>query len=483
MVLAAAGIVASPAATVVTPVLPAEVIDPPLEPMIPSYRSFNRPPFGSPCRICPSDAIQGALNDCALLSALAAVANVSPGTIEKALIDTGGTDAQKDEIYQISYWDLNRGEWHKELITSAYPAQSKSTTDTWYNNILHGVNISPKTLFTPFFIYAQLPARDQSWWSRQFATNDTTWALLMEKGYVAMPWVPQGYATPDLMNSASGKGLFSRDTLTQVTGFKTIPHEVKPTAPAKQVASVWIRNSPAMSDVGGRSIILGALHGNFKAVEPNLKTCIVPVGEEHARRPICTSPCPQSHICRASLQRPLAADSSQAIHVRVLDVDARSGAEHEIYAFDTHPGGCTTDKPCTFDVPASQWVLQGPLEVSFGMADADPLQSLDSLLTRLQKERAAVIVGSREKAQCPADDALCAQLFASQTPLVEGHAYYLKRYVRSPNGPTEKNALVIGDPHGGALAERTITLAEFYHSFLEIDENPTAHESSRCTCQ
>jgi hypothetical protein len=310
----------------------------------------------------------------------------------------------------------------------------------------------------------------------------------MEKGYVAMPWVSQGYATPDLMEytdaakTKPGHGLYAKQTLTQVTGFKTIVHDVKSTASARQVASVWIRNSPAMADIGGKSILLGALHGDFKAVQPNLKTCVVPVGEEHVRS-ICTTPCLESHTCQAPLHRPLALDAGQMVHVRVLDMDFHSRVEHEIYAFDTHLDSCTSDKPCTFDVPANRWVMQGPLAISFGMTDADPMQSLDYLLTRLQKERAAVIVGSRTKAQCPADDALCTQQFGSQTPLVEGHAYYLKQYVRRPSGPIEKNELVIGDPHGGALAERTITLAEFYHSFLEIDENPTAHEPSNCTCQ
>jgi hypothetical protein len=127
----------------------------------------------------------------------------------------------------------------------------------------------------------------------------------------------------------------------------------------------------------------------------------------------------------------------------------------------------------------------GPLKISFGMADADPLQSLDSLLARLRngKEPAAVIVGSRTKEQCPADDALCAQMFGTPTPLIEGHAYYLKEYVRNPVGPVGDNKLVVGDPHGGTEPTRTIKLNEFYHSFLEIDENPTAHQRSNCTCR
>jgi hypothetical protein len=487
MLLALVRVVAFAADTVVPPQIPSLVTDGALVFDNPSYQSFKRAPFGNPCRICPSDAIQGALNDCALLSALASVAIVSPGTIEKAIIDTGRKDTLGDEIYQISYWDIDHSRWQAVLITSSFPAQTISTAHTLWGNVSQRGYIA--NALTPFFIYAQLPARDQAWWSRFIiGANDATWVLLMEKGYVAMPWASKGYATPDLMeyadlkNKLPGKGLAPTLTLTQVTGFPTTSHKVRSIKPAKQVASVWIRDSPAVADVGGHSILLGLLHGNLKAVEPNLKTCVAPLGEEHAR-PICTAPCRESHTCRASLSKPLDTESGRKVHVRVLDVDSRSGAEHEVYAFDVEPGSCTSDKPCTYDVPTSQWVLAGPLEVSFGTTDSDPLEALDTLLARLQKERAAVIVGSLEKVQCPAGDALCAQMFGPPTPLVEGHAYYLKKYVRSPTGPVGDNEVLIGDPHGGELPERTITLNEFYHSFLEIDENPTAHEKSNCTCQ
>jgi hypothetical protein len=487
MLLALVRVVASPADTVVTPQIPSLVTDGDKVFSNPSYQSFKRAPFGSPCRICPSDAIQGALNDCALLSALAAVAVVSPGTIEKAINDTGRKDALGDEIYQISYRDVDEGRWQTVLITSSFPAETISPTHTLWDNIYQRGYIA--NALTPFFIYAQLPARDQAWWSRFIlGPNDATWALLMEKGYVAMPWASKGYATPGLMEYADlktkklGKGLAPTDTLSRVTGFPTTSHEVRSITPAKQLASVWIRNSPAVADLGGHSILLGLLHGNLKAVEPNLKTCVAPLGKEHTR-PICTAPCRESHTCRASLPKPLDAEPGLKVHVRVLDVDSRSDAEHEVYAFDAEPGRCTSDKPCTYDVPASRWVLAGPLEISFGTTDGDPLEALDTLLARLQKERAAVIVGSLERAQCPAGDALCAQMFGPPTPLVEGHAYYLKGYVRNPTSPVGDNELVIGDPHGGELPERTITLNEFYHSFLEIDENPTAHEKSNCTCQ
>jgi len=493
------------ASDITTPRLPYIVTDgalwPISQPLIhPTYQSFNKPPFGSPCQICPTEVIQGAANDCALLSALAAVATVSPGTIENAIRDTRQHDANGDEIYGISYWDQTRGEWAIRYITASFPGQTLSTGDLWLSNIKQNRDVLHP--FTPFFIYAQLPP------------SHTIWPLLMEKGYAAMPWMTRGYGSGALLEYANlqekvlqgpgldlanlspqlqayanlpdgqkiqGAGLNPQDTLTQVTGFATTPHEVKAAQAPKQLASVWIRDSPAMADTGGHSIIGGLLRGDLKAVQPNLKTCVTPLGQEHAH-PSCTAPCRESHVCRQAFVRSVPLESGQKFHVRIVDVDLRSGSEHEIYSFDKSLAGCTADSPCKFDVPASQWVSPGPLEISFGTADADPLQALDTLLTRLQKERAAVIVGSLSKAQCPSGDSLCVQLFGPPTSLVETHAYYLERYVRAPGGSVADNQLTIGDPHGGALAERTLTLNQFRHSFLEIYENPTGHEPSSCTC-
>ena len=52
--------------TPITPEVPPQVIDdnavPPklLFPYAPVYESYNEIPFGTPCRICPDDIIQGA---------------------------------------------------------------------------------------------------------------------------------------------------------------------------------------------------------------------------------------------------------------------------------------------------------------------------------------------------------------------------------------------------------------------------------------
>lgn len=459
------------AQALLAPQLPSLVTDGALIFRNPVYQPLNRPPFGNACRICPQDVVQGALNDCALLSALAAVANASPGTIEKALLDTSQQDPAGDEIYQASYWNTDQGAWTTALITSSFPAQNVSVWDKWAANI---TNL--RAPGTPFFIYAQLPP------------SGSTWPMLMEKGYVAMSWASGGYATPDLMEYANlqtrtqGIGLDPAIVLTRLTGYATTAHDVKSPTAIKQIASVWIRDSPPMTDTGGNGILAGLLlHHDFKAVEPNLKACLSPIGQEHAR-PLCTAACRESHTCRQTVPRALSVDPGQKIHVRIVDVDSRSGAEHEVYAFDHSPALCTKDSPCKFDVPASQWVLQGSLVISFDMSDADPLQALDTLLSRLQREHSAVIVGSRTKAQCPADDPVCTQLFGAPLWLVEGHAYYLERYVQSSRGTIGNNQVVIGDPHGGELVERTLTLTQFYHSFLKVYQNPTAHEPSRCNC-
>jgi hypothetical protein len=493
------------ASDITTPRLPYIVTDGALWPIShpllhPTYQSFNKSPFGSPCQICPTQAIQGALNDCALLSALAAVATVSPGTIEHAIRDTGQRDVNGDEVYGISYWDQTSGGWTVRYVTSSFPGQTLATGDMWWSNISQNRRLLHP--FTPFFIYAQLPP------------NNAIWPMLMEKAYVAMPWMSRGYGTGSLLEYANlqekvlqgpnvdlsnlgpalqayaslpdsqkvlGEGLNPGDTLTQVTGYATTSHEVRAAQAPKQVASVWIRDSPAMADTRGHSIIAGLLRGDLKAVEPNLKTCVTPLGQPHAD-PVCTAPCRESHTCRRAFVRSVPSDSGQKFHVRILDVDLRSGSEHELYSFDKALSGCTVDSPCRFDVPANQWVSPGPLEISFGVTDADPLEALDRLLTRLQRGQAAAIVGSRAQSQCPADDSVCTQAFGPPLSLVNTHAYYLKRYVRNNGASIANNELTIGDPHGGELAERTLTLNQFYHAFLMIYENPTGHESSSCTC-
>jgi hypothetical protein len=467
-VLAAPGAFA--AVPLTTPQLPDVITDHGMIFKTPLYRSFKGPAFVDRCRICSRDAVQGALNDCALLSSFAAVARVSPGTIQRALIDSGQQDTHGDEIYQVSYWDNGRKSWQAARITSAFPVQNVSELDHWSSNLMH-----LQAPWAPLFLYAQLP------------DSGATWPLLLEKGYAAMPWAARGYATPDLMEYADlktgalGAGLDPAVVLTQLTGYPTSQHDVKPAQPGKLVASASILSSPSVANVGGHSVILGLLRGHIKAIEPNLKTCVTPVGSSRAR-PVCTAACLESHTCHQAFSRRLVLGQGQKYHVRVLDVDTLSGEEHEVYAFDESLALCTVKSPCKYDVPSNRYVLAGPLEISFGFADTDPLEELDDLLSRLQEQTAAVIVGSLTKAQCPVNDSICAQLFDPPQSLVQGHAYFLKGYERGTT--LRDNRVIIGDPHGGALAERRLTLNEFYHSFLKIYENATAHEKpSNCVCE
>ena len=459
--------------TPLQPALPAQVVDLDGHVMFqnPTYQTFDREPFGSSCRICATDVIQGALNDCSLLSALAAVAIVSPGTIKAAITKTADHDANGDFIYLVQY-DKN-GTATSIPITSAFPALPVSTFNKWVSNIKQrGYLWSP---LTPFFVYAQLPAHEQSAWSAAFTgIDDSTWPMLMEKAYMAMA-VPGGYGDTTLYNA----GLDPRITLSQVADGTTHQTAVR-TMTGSKLVSVWVHDSPAVADRGGHSVILGLLRGTLKAIEPNLRVCVAAPSGQSA----CAPTCHESHECHASLPRPLTLKPGDKVRVQVTDID-RPGSEHPVATRDMDPTQCTDAKPCSFDVPADSWVLGGPLIVSFGQ-QADPLVGLDALLSDIRNKRRAAIVGTvlkdnglKDKDKgCPAGDTICAQMLEPVGPLEWGHAYYFMNYV-DLGGPLKDNSVVFGNPHGGK--PNAITLEQFYHAFVEIYDNPTKNDV-KCSC-
>jgi hypothetical protein len=455
--------------TPLQPTLPAQVIDLAGNVMFqnPTYQSFHRPPFGSPCRICATDVIQGALNDCSLLSAIAAVATASPGTIERAVTAAGQKDANDDDIYLVQYFQ--NGAAKSLPIASSFPAQTLSLGDKWYSNIRQrGYVWSP---LTPFFVYAQLPSKDESALSLVFnGMSDSTWPMLMEKAYVAMV-APGGYGDKNLYD----KGFDPAVTLTHVTGVPTKQYDVKAVT-GSSLASVWVHDSPSVANVGGHSVILGLLRGTMKAIEPNLRVCVAPANTQQGA---CAPVCRESHECRGALSQGLPLAHGAKVRVQVTDIN-RPGDEHEVATFDVDPSQCTDKSPCTVSVPANQWVLAGNLVISFGVA-SDPLLGLDALLSDIQTHHRASIVGTVwQTTGCPANDVICAQLFEPVGSLEWGHAYYLRGYKRF-NGPVKDNSVMVGNPHGGGLPP-PLTLEQFYHAFIKIYDNETKHEASQCTC-
>jgi hypothetical protein len=466
MLSAAAGAATSLQFTPLEPAIPAQVIDLAGNVMFqnPTYQSFDRLPFGSDCRICAHDVIQGALNDCSFLSALAAVATASPGTIHNAITATGQKDKNNDDIYLVQYY--SGGATKNLAIASAFPAQAVSTLDKWWSNISQrGYIGSP---LTPFFVYAQLPAKDQSMVSAAFTgVNDSTWPMLMEKAYVAMT-APGGYADTNLYNNGYDPAV----ALSHVTGLLTKQYDVKAVA-GSTLVSVWVHDSPAVADRGGHSVILGLLRGTLKAIEPNLRVCLTAPRGQSA----CAPTCHESHECRASLPQPLLLKPGEKVRLQVTDID-RPGSEHPVATRDLDPAPCTDAKPCSFDVPADSWVLGGPLVISFGQ-HSDPLVGLDALLSDIRDHKRASIVGTVWKTTgCPANDSVCAQMFEPVGPLEWGHAYYFFNYV-DLGGPIKDNSVVVGNPHGGKPT--AVTLEQFSHAFIKIYENETKHEG-QCAC-
>ncbi len=435
----------------------------------PEYQSYSATPFGQSCRVCPTDVIQGALNDCSLMSSLAAVALASPGTIESAIQDTNQTDAQGDEIYLIRYYADGRANQYP--VSSSFPAEANSTADRLAANLGRGLLSAP---LTPFFAFAMPPeSANPTWWQSLTGSNYASWPMLMEKGYVAMPSMPGGYANVPLYEN----GLDPDKTLSQITGLAGAVYTVNSPTNGTVLASVWIKDSPAVADSGSHSILGGLLRGDLNAVQPSLKVCVTVSGQPHA---VCTPVCHESHTCRRLFMGGVPLSVRRKIHIRVMDVE-RSGPEHEIAAFDEDPTQCTDGSPCTIDVPAGPWVSAGPLVIGFETQPTavDPLAELDARLGQMQATRAAVVVGSvLENAGCPPTDSVCLQLLPPQGPLLWGHAYYLKRYTRSA-GNLEAGSIVLGDPHG---SEQVITLKQFLHTFIKVYSNETKHESSRCGC-
>src|ERR1700719_335636 len=55
------------------------------EGILPVYRRIDGTRFANPCRVCPDEIRQGEIDDCFLISSLADIALVSPGTIQNVI--------------------------------------------------------------------------------------------------------------------------------------------------------------------------------------------------------------------------------------------------------------------------------------------------------------------------------------------------------------------------------------------------------------
>jgi hypothetical protein len=484
--------------TVPTPALPAIPSADPLNGFPESYVPISGTPFGDGCHICPDDILQGELDDCYLLSSLAAIAIVSPGTIQNAIMPVG-KDAAGNTVYTVR---LSSKEVKAE---SAFPGlkspgglldliSSKAYASTAYwGSLIHGQS---------FFYYAQPPS-DGSALTKLKNSNGVIWPMIMEEAYAATLTENDPKTGQEKKDPKTGKPIYvgyagykgggisylAMQTITGAPGGGYIVDPKGPPTSPAVVKSVFIHDSPALADVGGHSILGGLLRGDLKAIQPNLMVCASPSGGRSARN--CTQICPESHSCRQTFAGggvPLTTDQNnvmQKLHIVVFDVD-RPGSEHNLYESDLVPATCAEATPCNYSLPNSQYVIAGPLVISFVVIPAGktPLgegvkgvltttAEIDSTLTQLQSQHRAVTAGT--VALCGGRSQVCDQSFDASTPghLEHGHDYFLKQYDHATG------TVVLGNPHGTAVS---VPLAAFLQTFYQIGYNEVPVQKSACGC-
>jgi hypothetical protein len=320
--------------------------------------------------------------------------------------------------------------------------------------------------------------------------------MIIEKAYASA--LAGGYA------GYKGGGQSYR-AMKAITGQPGGGYTVSPPGPATSpdvVKSVFIQDSPAVADRGGHSIIGGLLRLDLQAIQPNLKICASALGSN--QRPNCTEICHESHSCRQLFTGggvPLA--KGQKLHVVVTDVD-QPGSEHLIAEFDQDdpascveatPGNPVTPSnpakpgmPCTFQAPASDWVIAGPLVFSFVVRKSTNPQlgegvkgvlttvaEIDAVFTQLQNDHRAVTAGTA--ATCAGRTLVCDQAFESgqleRTQPTSGHDYFLKSYDHA------SETVLLGNPHGSQVS---VPLSEFLQAFYQIAYNEVETNHSACGC-
>lgn len=466
---------AAMAATGTVPV-PQEPAVPPVDPTngFPlAFQTVRGSPFNSTpsaCHLCPTDVHQGDLDDCYVLSSLAAIAVVSPGTIQDA-VGYAVTDTAGIDVYPVHLHPGGAGAPVQILMVEHNFPAIASPTGFWnfVNNRQYSSSVYWKNLLSgqSAFFYAQPVA---SWWN-SVKGNTVTWPMLMEK---AFSYTKGGY--PALR---AGGGI-SYQAMQVITGQPGGGYLIEPNQAESRVTSVFLQDSPALQDTGSHSILGGLLRGDLKAVQPSLKICITPSGRPGTA---CTAVCAETHSCRGVFgggNVPIA--KGQKITVHVYDVPA-GGQEHEIGTFPEDPASCEQeDHPCEFDAPDSQWIIAGPFKISFAVKNAAQLtptggvegyltttSQIDSKLTELQSARRAITAGTIDNCtgRIPCDE------FFGEGKLEHAHDYFFISY--DPSGGT----ITLGNPHGSTIA---VTLNAFLHAFQQIAYNDVQTEGSICGC-
>jgi hypothetical protein len=443
--------------TVITPMLPSAFPNG----LVPIWGTARGTPFGTPCRICSKDVIQGGIGDCFLLAALGAIAAVSPGTIQNAIVDDGA-DLAGHEVYTVRLYGQNKPTY---TVNNTFPAvpPPPSLLQRFNDIYLTGQYLESYTQRQPAFAYAQPAYR--SGYSQIVGSNASIWPMIIEKAYAAR--LRAGYTQPEFQNG--GYAYLAMQTITGKSGGFW---RIDPKGVPNLLQSVWIHDSPASPNTGEHSIIAGLLLGDIHAVEPNLQICVTPPGSRYGP---CTPICHESHQCR---QRFSAGGvrldpKNPKAHFLVLDID-RPGSQRTVAEFDLNPADCTTDHPCTVNTST------GPLIISFTMNGQNSLNDeaaktmttaaeLDIFFTQAVSAHKPVVAGT----VLTCDQGSCTKWFPSKLEL--GHAYILQDY----NSATRVVSLI--DPHGPV---QSVPIDDFLDTFTEVDYSDSPPVAAvNCGCK
>jgi hypothetical protein len=434
--------------------------NPPLPPIGFLYSSpVNGPMFtGNSC--CPSvtDITQGVAGDCFLLSSLAAVAVVSPGTIQKDIQPNPSIPG----TYTIRLYRDNA------LFTSATMPAAGGPLSIYSRTY--------DTAFPEFTWWLSLK-NEQFPWNTNWAfeapgSKGAVWPMMMEKAYAA--FFKDGYnAFMQPLNG--GIGYWAMPAITGVNSEWWLLSPHVSTVMKSYLKSVWVHNVPSAGDTAGHSVLGGLLRGDLKAIEPSIEVCVTQAGQRFGT---CSPVCKESYTCRTPFAGGglLLNPSQPSIHVDIVDPSS-SLSQRQIASTDKNPANCTEKSPCTINTAS------GPVVISFDVGEPSSFANeeahtvtnegeLGGLLDRLQTEGQAVTLSSRPLCSEQPNEPTCATP-AAMNGLESAHEFYFIKY------DDKANQVIFGDPHDPTQYP-VMSLSQMMGAFRAIYSN--AVKKTACTC-
>jgi hypothetical protein len=320
------------------------------------------------------------------------------------------------------------------------------------------------------------------------------WPLLLEKGYAATQ--PDGYTT-------LAQGGFGEVALHALTGASGDQWFITDKPVNSILRSVTVTNVSSLADRSGHGVISGIFEGKgLTGIEPRIQVCVSPIARQGSRSENCTPVCKPGYECTARFRSDVQLyDDTGSLMVEVLDVPDPS-TKNQVVIFQKDPGKCTAQAPC-LEQPLDPHLLADanvpPVSISFETstnsqpADPHTLATLDSLASKLAELAGRpVLAGSIP--DCP-ESIRCVdsrkpgrfdQRLDVNHRLVEGHEYYVKKYI--PNSDPKQATVVLGnpwgvDPSGVPLIDVRLSLPDFQYNFISLSTSYVTPVQAPADCQ